>query len=68
MFAAIPVIGPFLTALGAGLKLALALFKARNTPAMQSAARAATIAKIHESANAHIAAGDLNAVRRDGSH
>lgn len=55
------------TALGAGLKLALALFRARNSKAMQAQAKAATLAKIKASVDAHIASGDLEAVRDDGA-
>lgn len=56
-----------LSAIAEGCKLAFTLFTARNAPAMQANAKAATIQKIHDSVNAHIAAGDLNAVRTDGT-
>lgn len=55
-----------LTAAGEGIKLFLTLFGARNTPAMQANAQAATIQKIRDSVNQHIAAGDLTDVRTDG--
>ncbi len=55
------------TAITEGAKLALAIFSARNNPAMQANAKAATIQKIRDSVNQHIAAGDIAAVRTDGS-
>ncbi len=63
----IPIIGPLLTAIGEGLKLAVSIFVARNTPAMQAAAKAATIARIRASVNKHLADNDLAAVQKDSS-
>lgn len=60
-------LGAIFTAIGESCKLFLTLFAARNTPAMQAAARAATMAKIRASVTQHIATGDLNSVRTDGS-
>lgn len=61
------IVSAIATALGEGLKLAVSIFTARNSPAMQANAKAATIAKIRASVNQHITAGDLNAVQTDGS-
>jgi|HubBroStandDraft_3_1064219.scaffolds.fasta_scaffold10500_4 hypothetical protein len=61
------LVSAILTGLGEGLRLALALFQARNSPAMQANAKAATIAKIRASVDQHIAEGDLRAVQSDGS-
>ena len=55
------------TAVGEGLKLAVAIFGARNTPAMQEAKQADTIAKIRASVDQHLKSGDLAAVQSDGS-
>lgn len=54
-----------LGALGSGLKVAYAIFTARNSPAMQDNARAATLAKIHASVQDHVAAGDTASVEQD---
>lgn len=48
-----------------GFKVFLALFGARNSPAMQDNARAATMAKVHASVQEHVAAGDTAAVEED---
>lgn len=48
-----------------GCKLALTLFLARNTPAMQGNAAAATTAKIHDLAAQHIASQNTAAVQTD---
>ena len=56
-----------LTAVGEGLKLAAAIFTARNSPAMQANAKAATIQKIRDSVNQHIASGDVTQVAEDGT-
>lgn len=56
-----------LTAIGESARLAFAIFTARNSPAMQDNAKAATIAKIRASVNQHINANDLSAVQSDGS-
>lgn len=61
------MLSAILTGLAEGIRLALSIFKARNSPAMQAAARAATIQKIRDSVNQHIASGDVNAVRTDGA-
>lgn len=55
------------TAIAEGCKLAWAIFTARNAPAMQANAKAATIQKIKDSVNQHIQSGNLDAVRKDGS-
>lgn len=55
------------TALTEGLKLAVAIFTSRNSPAMQANDKAATIAKIRASVNQHISSGNLDQVREDGS-
>lgn len=54
-----------LSAFANGCKVALALFTARNAPAMQDNAKAATLAKIHASVDEHIAARDTAAVEKD---
>jgi hypothetical protein len=61
------MIGAAITALGAGLKLALSIFTARNSPAMQANAQAQTIANIHASAAQHLASGNLAAAQADVS-
>lgn len=53
------------SAIGNGCKVAYAIFTARNSPAMQDNARAATLAKIHASVQDHVAAGDTAAVESD---
>lgn len=53
------------TALGEGLKLAWALFTARNSPAMQANAKAATVQKIRDAVTQHVATQDTAAIERD---
>lgn len=55
------------TAITEGCKLALAIFAARNAPAMQANAKAKTIENLRDATNKHIAAGDLKAVNADGA-
>ena len=55
------------TALAEGCKLFVTLFAARNTPAMQANAQAATLAKIRASVDQHIASGNIQQVAADGS-
>ena len=61
------MIGAILTALAEGVSLALKLFAARNTPAMQSNAQAQTIANIRASVDQHISSGNVAKVAADGS-
>ncbi len=53
------------SAIGNGCKLAWTLFQARNSPAMQDNARAATLQKIHASVDQHIASQNTLAVQAD---
>lgn len=55
------------TAAGAAMKVFLAIFGARNSPAMQANKQADTIQKIHDSVQEHIQDGDLAAVQTDAS-
>lgn len=58
-------VGAIFSAAAEGLKLAWTLFGARNAPAMQANAKAATLAKIRSSVDTHITAQDTAAVERD---
>lgn len=60
-------IAAIFTALAEGAKLTWTIFTARNSPAMQANAKAKTIQRIRDSVDEHIAAGDIEQVRKDGS-
>ena len=55
------------TAAAEGAKLFMSIFGARNSPSMQDNAKAATLQKIRDSVNQHIASGDIQEVASDGT-
>lgn len=58
-------VAAFFTAVGQGVRLAVAVFGARNSPALQANKKAETFQKIKDSVEKHIADGDDAAIERD---